>query len=216
MKKRGSAGFTPPLKTFINLINIERHLTNLKSSRAGFTLIEMLIVMAIVALISGALILNFRESSRTKNTLQRGSLFIASSVRQAQVMSSASTKFSGQTPCGYGFHYDSSQAMPIIFFRQKTGQNCSQSRLFNPSIDIEHSKARMPDSILEIKAPIFKDIYFQPPDPKTYINNVDPYDPSAVETQLLIGFKDRPCSSSPGCKKVTVYPTGRIEISDYQ
>lgn len=181
----------------------------------GFTLIEMLVVMAIIAIMSVALILNFRESSRTKNTLQRESLAIVAALRQAQSLSVASAKFNNIAPCGYGLHYDPTSKLPIVFFRPKSGGNCSLARKYDSSVDLEYSKVRFQSVSVEIKAPIFYDVYFQPPDPKTYINDVDPYIFGAVGTDVIIGFSDRACSSSPNCRKISVYPTGRIEVTDY-
>lgn len=81
---------------------------NLKKE-VGFTFIELLIVVAIVAILSALVIAGFREGNRESN-LRFASQNLVSVFKQAQIMASSGKIPAGESdppPGGYGVYIDS-------------------------------------------------------------------------------------------------------------
>ena len=58
----------------------------------------------------------------------------------------------------------------------------------------------------------FSDIFFEPPDPKTYINNVSTISP-LVTTDINIVLKGQACTAQ-NCTTVTISTAGTIDITN--
>ena len=176
------------------------------SSSEGFTLIEVLVVGAIIAFLSTTLILNF---SRTKINIEQGANLVMATIREAQSKTVSSTVYNGYNPCGYGIHYISSTQF-IIY----VGPNAATASPNCTTMDKRYNSTR--DSILltqtftdlrtEIKSS-FNDIFFLPPDPKTYLNNNASLSGSPINIQ--IGIIGTACPQD--CRTISVYPSGKIE-----
>ena len=93
------------------------------SSKRGFTLIEMLVVTAIMILISGLLL---ASNSRFGGTVQLESLAydIGLSIRQAQVYGISVRQFSpGVYTAGYGMHFEMSSPTSYVLFGDAVSAN---------------------------------------------------------------------------------------------
>ncbi len=83
-----------------------------KKKQQGFSLTEMLVVIAIIVIISGFLVVNFRKGAENSN-LQRSAQQMVQAIRKAQNMALSSKKV-GNPPeifSYYGVHFNK-QSMP--------------------------------------------------------------------------------------------------------
>ena len=173
---------------------------------AGFTLIEVLVVGAIIAFLSTTLILNF---SQTKINIEQGANLVMAIIREAQSKTVSSTVYNNYNPCGYGVHYISSTQLAIY-----VGPNASIANPSCTAMDKRYDSNR--DTIIktqtftdlrtEIKSS-FNDIFFLPPDPKTYLNNNASLSGSPINIQ--IGIIGTACPTD--CRTISIYPSGKIE-----
>jgi type II secretion system protein H len=156
----------------------------------GFSLIEMIIVSSIVGILATTLILNFRAGSRDTALIQVAQQ-IASDVREAQSMAISSKRYAGQTRCGYGISFNDAQTYQIYVGPDSKTVDC-------------HSTVTLLDIQVEITG-VFPDIFFEPPDPTTYINNNDLTVSSAPAEIVLT-------NTGGNTKKILVYPSGLVEV----
>ena len=174
----------------------------------GFTLVELLIVASITALIATFIVLNF--SNLRINLDQTVNIFI-SKIRSAQALAQASAKFNGAIRCGYGVHYINSNSFIVFAGANATTTDCtSTSRTWSSDLPTV-STINVPNLRVEIKnydGHNFKDVFFEPPNPKSYINGDDE---SGKSTGIVIGVKGDSCNSS-NCKVICIYNPGRIEF----
>jgi prepilin-type N-terminal cleavage/methylation domain-containing protein len=168
----------------------------------GFTLVELLVVIAIVGFLSTTLIINF---SRTRIDLNQSVNIVISTIRNAEDKAIASTIFNGYHPCGYGIHYINSNEYAIYVGPSAAIQNCSLlNKNYNPNKFTLLKSEKFNDTRVSFIAP-FSDVFFEPPDPKTYIND----DSSLNQPPLNIIIGKGSCPDN--CQNIYVYPSGKIE-----
>ncbi len=184
----------------------------------GFGLIDLLVAIAITAFLTIALIKNFSSTI----SYDRVANVVASDLRNAQSYAISSKKYQGpldSTPvsrCGWGLHQDTSNSSTyIIYAGPSAAANCS-SRGYQDTSNSPTFKTAALDSRLEFEtSPRFKDIFYEPPDPKTYFNNSS-NPPGAVEEIVIrkIGITKAQCNAgNVACIKICAYMSGRIEIT---
>ena len=177
---------------------------NKQSDVSGFTLVEVLVVTAIIGLMSYFLISNF---SKTRLDLFETTSMVIGDIRTVQAKAAASSKFNNQIRCGYGIHYISATSY-ILFAGVATGPsvNCSLKVKNFDAEDAVLETKNLFDSRVEIKNK-FSDIFFEPPNPRTYINNNSGL---TLSQAIIIGKKNAACSAKD-CKTICVYNSGKIE-----
>lgn len=160
---------------------------NSHESDGGFTLVEVLIVMTIIGFLSIMLFFNFRSSNSNLTARNQTTAAVVADIRRAQTMATNSTLFQGQIVCGYGVHYIAGNNNYLIYARQKpAGGSCTASGnrnynqgsigysdaivqnifLANPNMELQPTCKNGPNISFN-----GGDIFFEPPDPKTYLNN---------------------------------------------
>ncbi len=76
------------------------------NNNSGFSLIEVIVALGLIALIAGLIIANYREGERT-NTIHFSAKDLATTLRQAQNNSLGAVRYDGRTPAGgWGVHID--------------------------------------------------------------------------------------------------------------
>jgi prepilin-type N-terminal cleavage/methylation domain-containing protein len=171
----------------------------------GFTLVEMAVVAAIIGFLGTLIIINF---SRSRIDVVQGANLTLSTIRAAQTKAIASTAYGGHSVCGYGIHYDAgTQKITTYVGPNSSTSNCSTINTnYQSSEDTILSYQTFTDSRIEVKS-AFNDIFFVPPDPKTYLNNNASLNQSPITIQ--IGVTGTTCPTN--CKTIYVYPSGKIE-----
>lgn len=170
-------------------------------SGLGFTLIELLIVSGIITLLSSFLISNF---SRTRINLEESTSSIIADIRLAQAKATSSTKYNGAIRCGYGIHYENVDTYSIYVGADPSSTSCSSGRVYNSNFDVKILTKKFLDSRVQFKSP-FSDIYFEPPDPTTYINGLS----GSISVVITIGKVTGSCPQD--CKTINVNTAGKIE-----
>lgn len=134
----------------------------------GFTLIEMLVVLAIIIIITGIVIFNI-GAERQNSALLRSAQKLSLDLRRAQsfALSSKVFKTSG-VPCGWGAHFNGvGSDSYVIFADLAVNQNCSDRdfiRAVNGSEDFETINLESGITVSSLSSGL-SDIVFTPPDP---------------------------------------------------
>lgn len=160
---------------------------NICKQSAGFSLIEMLVVLAVIMTISGAVVTS-SFSGQKRYDLARAYQQMSADLRRAQNLALAGKMQEGVSPAGYGIHTGDSGY--TLFY------NLDSSREHQgASVDLE--AISLPTGV--ILTPVGASIYFAPPDPTTYINGV-----SAGSLTFTL-------TNASYSKTITVYVSGMIE-----
>lgn len=176
-------------------------------SDKGFTLVEVLVVAAITGFISTFMLLNFQRS-RIDLTLSTNE--VIGSLRSAQTRSLASTQYDTGTGskirCGYGIHYINPASYAMYVGPDAASVDCSTLNKNYDGADSIIQTNIFTDARVEFKSP-FNDIFFEPPDPKTYLNNDSTLGlpPQAITLGKIGGT----CPND--CKTINVYTSGKIQ-----
>lgn len=173
---------------------------------SGFTIVETLVVLALMGVFTVFLILGLRNTSINTVVLERAALGIISDVRRAQGMSIAGVGFQGNPMCGYGIHYTG--ASTYIVYAGGENICAASNKNYQSDSDLIYQQAKITETNVEFKSS-FNDLFFAPPDPKTYINNS--FSLSAPPLTISIGFKGLSCPAY--CKTISVYPSGKVDIN---
>ncbi len=178
----------------------------------GFTLVEVLVVTAIIATLSVALFFNFGTTARNRTARVQVASVIVSDIRRAQSMALAGTRFNGNVFCGYGIHYVD-HVTYLIYAGANEGLPMCQNANHNyqTGIDSVVQTQKLINQNMEFRSS-FSDIFFESPDPKTYINN------SALLTdpQVTINVQRVGQANCGGqsCTKIEIYTSGQINLTD--
>ncbi len=182
-------------------------------TQSGFTLIEVLIVAAIIAAMSGFLLMNF-GTSRVNLTAAANQLI--AQVRDVQSRAVEGYRSDGSIRCGFGIMPDNGDRNQFFMYQGPAAStiDCATlDRNYDSGQDTIVSQLRLADPGLEFKDAesgiIFYNVFFEPPDPKTYINNNAAL--ATMPARLLFGVRGSACAKPSDCRAVCIYPSGRIQ-----
>ena len=173
----------------------------------GFTLVEVAVVAAITGFITTFMLLNFQ---RNRIDLTLATNEFVGGLRSAQARSFASTRYDTGTGlkirCGYGIHYINATSYALYTGPDASSEDCSALNRNFDGADSIISTSIFIDTRVEFKSP-FNDIFFEPPDPKTYLNNDASLGlpPQAITLGKIGGT----CPAD--CKNINVYTSGKIQ-----
>lgn len=178
----------------------------------GFTLLEVLIVAAITGFITTFLLINF---SRTRINFNEEANTFISKVRISQTRTASSARFNNSIRCGYGVRYINSQSYAIYVGENASALDCSvQNKDYNPTggpdNDADIEVVNFADPKIEFKT-VFRAIYFEPPDPKTFIidSGGTVHNEPNYSLSITIGKVGGTCPQD--CKTINVSTSGKIE-----
>ena len=178
----------------------------MRNKAAGFTIVEMLVVVVLVGIFSAILITNLRGTSTNAIILERAALGVISNIRRAQSLSIAGVAYQSSPVCGYGIHYTDNETYLIYAGRENI---CSTSnKNYQSGNDLSYQQVKITEKNVEFKSS-FDDVFFVPPDPKTYIDNS--FSLSASPLTIRMGFKGFSCPAY--CKTISVFPSGKIDLN---
>lgn len=93
---------------------------SIKNIKKGFTLVEMMVVLAIFFIITGIVIVNV-PSLRNRVSVDLVAQNIAVSVRQAQAFGTAIRQVNGETPRSWGIHFNIDEKNNFLLFAVMPG-----------------------------------------------------------------------------------------------
>lgn len=146
-------------------------LSNIKKI-SGFTMIDLLIWLAIFGVLTGSMIANFRAGGRNDN-VRSGAELLSSTLRSAQskTLSGALAPNSDFPDGGWGVHFDSASPGEMIVFADGS---IPSNYIYNAGEEAEAPIA-LPGGAQFSWAEQFPvlDVVFSPPDGKIYFNGQD-------------------------------------------
>ena len=174
-------------------------------SQKGFSLVEMMVVVVIIGILATVMILNFRGSG-SQMALRQVTQQVMSDIRRAQSLAIASTQFEGEMKCGFGIYYVDSTTY-AIYTGDTVGDCDTENRNFELGIDQTYRGLTMADRQIVFRQS-FPDIFFEPPDPKTYIDNSSLL--SGPNAEIKLGIVDGICPDD--CLTIIIRPSGLVEV----
>src|SRR3989344_1071494 len=133
-----------------------------------FALIELLVVIFIIGILASLLVVNFRSSAKTQAARHQAAFAIVSDIRAAQTRAMAGSNYNDASVCGFGVHYLTPQS--YLVYAGGEAVCATANRNYQPGTDIIIASKKIINLNMVINTP-FSDIFFEPPDPATYINN---------------------------------------------
>jgi prepilin-type N-terminal cleavage/methylation domain-containing protein len=152
-------------------------------AKFGFTIIEILVVIAITSLLSG-LIVTYSSTGRDQVSLYVEESRLAQTILRAKSLAISTYANVSAPSCGYGFHIDyQGQQYQVFSYNPPV---CGGVTSINPAFMIPIDSIRLTTSLI-ISNSIpgggsgISDVLFVPPDPKTLIWTVaDPATPTSL------------------------------------
>lgn len=140
-----------------------------KSSH-GFTLAELLVSIAIIVIVTGAMLVQWRGGSRT-TILRRQAQIIVLDLRRAQNLALAATSFQGSVPNGYGIFFTMSQPDRYILFADTNSNQLYDSAEAVETIVLERATTifSLRNATGDTPSVNTLTVFFCPPNPNTYI-----------------------------------------------
>lgn len=179
----------------------KRHIRESKSSRqkgqsliikmrqkTGFTLIELIVVMAVMAILSAIFLASYRGGQK-EYTLLGAVQLLVSDLRRTQNLAVTRLEQNGIAPYGYGVYVRDAQTY-LIFYNLAGDKNYQADSKVLETIILPKQVSINPTN---------KSVFFTPPDPTTYIDG------------LNVGSQSFTLIMAGRTKSVTVYSSGRIE-----
>ena len=142
--------------------------TKYQNNKSGFTLIELIVSIAIIGFVTTIGVVNYRSANKS-SVLQLEAYKAATDIRRAQNMALGAIEFnfnpSARVPDAWGVYFDSASAdRYIIFADQDNNQIYTSGDGIFAAINLKNN------IVLDISGSI--NISFVPPDPTTYLNGL--------------------------------------------
>lgn len=164
-----------------------------------------MVVIAIMGVLGAAIIISF---PRSRVDLSLGTNLVISAIRLAQTEAVSSTRHNNIIPCGYGFHQVDASHFAVYVGPNASTTDCGTvNKNYQSNEDTIIKTETFQNTQIQFSG-AFNDIFFEPPDPKTYLDN----DASLNQAPISITVKVVGTICGTGnCKVIHVYPSGKIE-----
>jgi prepilin-type N-terminal cleavage/methylation domain-containing protein len=170
----------------------------------GFSLIELVVAMGIIAILSGIIFARFRAGGENKQAQLRAAAVFEADIRRMQSMALAGANHETFRACGFGLQYEDGNHYRLYAGSPNFGNCDSANPAYEPGIDSTIALASLRDGMFFLQT--FPYIFFEAPDPTTYIGG-DPNGQAIVHlTQDLEGG----CSGI--CTYIVVDGSGKIAV----
>lgn len=173
-----------------------------KNKNSGFTLIEIMIVVCIVAFFAAFLVINFRTNEKSRE-LKNSALMVLDGLKKVQTRSLSGGLVGNVAPVAYDL------VIADLFLGQDCKTGCIYGRtsdtdfIFLEKINLEDAKIILPTTVNSAR------VDFEAPraDPKIYFNGT-----TNEETELKLEIKHLKSEIDPLCVLVKSV-SGRMEIT---
>lgn len=170
-----------------------------RNNNKGFSLVEVLVVIAVIGILSGILVINFRESSDI-NKLQRSAHKVVQGIREAQNMSLSSTEVNGEVYNYYGVYFNKSSLPTSLYIY------ASENTVYNSGEEVKTVELEQGVEIDSLSGGNKLQMVFIPP--YSFIE----FNPSASEATIVIKLEGATCPSNE-CRYIVADDKGWIDIS---
>lgn len=167
---------------------------------AGFTIIELLVVIVIITIISGVVVVNFRKGERG-NKLQRSAQQVVQSIRKAQNMALSSVEVRDNIYYYYGVYFNINTPNYFYIF---AGEN----KVYNPDDKVGPAVELEDGVIIDSVKPNLNgklNITFVPP--YSFVE----FNPTTDEATITIKKQGGVCPQD--CRYIKINNTGWMSIS---
>lgn len=142
-------------------------------NKQGFTMIELIVVIALMAMMITIFLINFRVATKTKS-LDLAAEKLVSDLKEIQANALNAKEYGGAVPCGWGIHYIDANTYIYYAGGKPGGLECEDAgvnRNFQAGQDTAARTVDLQNSGEIEFSGAFSDIFFESPNPDTYINN---------------------------------------------
>jgi prepilin-type N-terminal cleavage/methylation domain-containing protein len=174
----------------------------MKNKKSGFTIIEFIVVIAIITIISGFMVVNFRKGEGT-NKLLRVSQQVVQGIRESQNMALSSSEQTGQIYDYYGVHFNK-VSMPGSFYIFASSTNA----VYDSGEQVKTINLEEGIVIDSLSGGDQMDISFSSPYAMVVFNPAAP----SHNVSIIIKIQGTSCPSS-NCRTITINESGWININ---
>jgi prepilin-type N-terminal cleavage/methylation domain-containing protein len=184
----------------------------MRRSEQGFTLVEVLVVAAITGFVTIALLSNFSFSRRN---LDRITGQVIAHIRDVQNRAASSRQYQSTYRCGYGIVESGTSQFSVYVGPDASTTTCStENRNYNVGADTIVSTFAISSTDIEFMEDspgvYFKTVFFEPPDPRTFVDNNSAL--NASPSRILLRVKGIDCSDVKDCRAICISTAGVVEI----
>lgn len=177
----------------------------------GFTLVEVLVVTAIVGMVSAFLSGQF---SRSRVDFNQATSSVIANIRSAQTLASSGRLHGGVFRCGFGIHFVSGSQYIVYAGPNAQAVDCTtDNRNYDGgTLDVVVTTVTLGIEKYDFAAPLALDVFFEPPDPTTYINNQSLG--TTPPARIIVHKTGANCSADASqCRAICVYRSGKIQVA---
>lgn len=166
----------------------------------GFSLIEMIVVLAVVAVLGTMLVLNFRASSTNTAARRQTAFIVTSDIRRMQSMALSGSGSAGIPACGFGIHY-ADPTTYLIFVHVLGTASCGAKTYEAGDLVMDRTTLQNPSMAFKTA---FDDVYFEVPFAKTYLGG-------SAELEGVVAIEIVVAGQASGTL-LSVHQSGRIDV----
>lgn len=203
--------------------------------QSGFSLIELLIVVAVILLVTGTASYYYDRDRYGKSELFRAAQLFVNNLRHAQTLASSGSRYVGGGPngpyyCGYGLTYVVANMVsnPKTYYLyggwnpNYATETCAQyvSKKYDQlgprgvSGDDVLKTYKITSTNVEFRAP-FNDTFYEIPFPRAYIYSGGAGGIYTIPLQtIVLHLTGTVTCSASTCISICVFSSGRIDIQD--
>ncbi len=177
------------------------------SDQRGFTLAEILVVMAIIMMLSGFMVRNF---ARGRVDLDQARAVVMEALRETQSLALAGAQFQSTLRCGYGIRLE--ETGYTLYAGPVASTDCAtHDRSYNAGTDPIVRSATFPAGTVELVGGTI-DIFFEPPDPVMYVCSGGTCDAATSTTAVVrrVGAACTAANPSADCRAISIATSGLI------
>lgn len=170
--------------------------------REGFVILELVVVLAIIALISGIMFISLKTGKQSL-ALDRAAHKVAQDIRKTAELALRSKPYTcikpGSFSSGYGMRFDDPDVFYIRF------ADCNGNKTYQPSDDKIEETITLEDGVrIQSVTAGALHILFIPPNPEIFINGSSAVNPG----QIVLELKSNPSVT----RTITVNNKGMIRV----